>query len=282
MVVCYQISEVKKALRELRRKGKSIGLVPTMGALHKGHIHLLNAARMENDVVVTTIFVNPIQFNNPEDLEKYPSDMANDLAILKAQKCDFVFNPSVEEMYPSKLQTGLDFGSLMKKMEGAHRPGHFNGVGVVVAKLLNIIYPDRAYFGQKDIQQATIIKQLVSDLSFDPEIVIVPTVREEDGLAFSSRNRRLSSSQRKEAPKLYNALTFAQKELLKGEKVSQVKKEVEKLILESSAFRLDYFEIVNSETMVPVENINHCDQISLCIAGFIGEVRLLDNIYLRD
>ncbi len=263
-------------------RNQTVGFVPTMGALHKGHLKLLNEARGDNSVLVSSIFVNPIQFNNPKDYQKYPQDIDNDLSLMEKAQCDIVFVPSMEEMYPAESIVCLNFGSYEKKLEGAFRPGHFNGVGIVLAKLFNIIRPNRAYFGQKDLQQAVIVSKLVEDLLFGIEIKIVSTMREKDGLASSSRNRRLNDDQRKDAARFYKALKLAQKKLIEKQPIDAVREQVTRLINEQSNMKLEYFEVVNSQTLKPIETINSDEQISLCIAGYVGDIRLLDNIYLNE
>lgn len=282
MVVCYKISELKKCLAETGGKDRSIGFVPTMGALHKGHLKLLNSAREENQVLVASIFVNPIQFNNPEDYNLYPRDDTNDLSLMERAHCDVVFVPNAEEIYPQNPTINLNFGTYESGLEGAFRPGHFSGVGVVLSKFFNIIRPDRAYFGQKDLQQCAIVSKLVEDLAFGIEVRIVPTMREDDGLAYSSRNHRLSDIERGNATRFYEALNMAKVKLLEGESIDQVRSMVTDFIQEVSSMQLEYFEIVDSRTLEPTISINYNEPISLCIAGYVGEVRLLDNLYLTE
>ncbi len=252
-----------------------------MGAIHNGHLKLLKEANANNDKVVSSIFVNPMQFNNTEDYKKYPKDINKDLFLMEEAQCDVVFIPSVDEMYLQESVVGMNFGSLEMGLEGAYRPGHFNGVGIVLSKLFNIIKPDRAYFGQKDLQQAAIVSKLSEDLLFGIEIIIVPTMRENDGLAFSSRNRRLNKEQRKDAIRFYSSLKYAQKKLLQNQSIEEVTKEVTKYIDKCEGMNLEYFAVVNSQTLDPVKEINIEENISLCIAGYVGDIRLLDSIYLN-
>lgn len=200
MHIFNTISETQQYLKAQQRAGKTIGFVPTMGALHAGHISLIERAKTENDLAVCSIFVNPTQFNNSDDLKKYPRTLERDCEMLRPVGCDVVFAPSAEEMYPSLPQLKMDFGTLETIMEGKFRPGHFNGVGIVVSKLFNIVKPDKAYFGLKDLQQVAVIRRMVQELSFDLEIIPCPTLRETDGLAMSSRNTRLSPEARALAP----------------------------------------------------------------------------------
>lgn len=260
-----------------RKKGESLGFVPTMGALHKGHLELVKKAVKENDVVVCSIFVNPIQFNNPDDLKKYPRTFEKDLALLKDQGCDVIFYPSVEEMYPGPVTKIYNFGNLEKVMEGKYRPGHFNGVAVVVKKLFDIVMPHRSYFGEKDFQQLAIIKALVKIENMDVEIVPCPIVREDDGLAMSSRNVRLSQEQRNHAPHIYETLVKA-RNMFPVYSISEVKRMVAAAIEKEPFMELEYFEISDTETLEPImENIPGKPVIG-CIAVHMGNVRLIDNM----
>lgn len=279
MQTFYHISELKEYLNILRQEGKSIGFVPTMGALHKGHISLIDRAKSENDIVVCSIFVNPIQFNDARDLEKYPRIIDADKKMLATAECDILFLPSVEEMYPKPDTTVFDFGMLDKVMEGKFRPGHFNGVAIVVRHLLNIIEPDNAYFGQKDYQQLLIIKQLVKMLDVHTNIIACPIVREADGLAMSSRNVLLSAHERKIASLIPRTL-FKIKEKCPHSTINELK---EFVINESKAdnlLQIEYFEIVNAENLMPVEHFNEAKEVIACIAVKVGGIRLIDNIIL--
>ena len=278
MIVVYSIPEARQWLSGQRATGKSVGFVPTMGALHKGHLDLVTRAGKENDLAVCSIFVNPIQFNNPEDLEKYPRTTEEDLRLLEETGCDLVFIPSVKEMYPGPVVEKYDFGPLEKVMEGEHRPGHFNGVAIVVKKFFEIIQPDRAYFGEKDFQQLRIIQSLVEMEKIPVMIIPCPTVREVDGLAMSSRNRRLSAEERKVAPKIYQTLQQAGN--LAGKvPVSEVKK-ISAAGLEEKGFKVDYFQIADIETLQPIESWEGTTGVIACVAAFLGNVRLIDNMIL--
>jgi pantoate--beta-alanine ligase len=252
-----------------------------MGALHIGHQRLVECSVNENETTICSIFVNPTQFNNPLDLENYPRDLASDIALLTQARCDAVFAPDASEMYQTPTHVRMDFGILESIMEGSYRPGHFNGVGMVVAKLFNIVSPDRAYFGKKDIQQLTVIMSLVRDLAFNVEIVPVETVREPSGLAMSSRNRLLSDEERKIALNLYNSLLLAKEKLLEGLTPSEVKTNTNRHFETIEGIKLEYFEIVDSATLQNIESINSVSEVSLCIAAHVGKVRLIDNMSLK-
>lgn len=277
--------ETKSALnawvKEQKSEGKTIGFVPTMGALHKGHLALVEQARSENDLVVCSIFVNPIQFNKPEDLEKYPRTLASDIDLLTVTGCDAVFCPNEKEMYPSPDTTVYDFGHLDKVMEGRYRQGHFNGVAIVVKKLFGIVLPDRAYFGQKDYQQLQIIKALVKLEKLDVEIVQSPTIREASGLAMSSRNTRLTPEQRHEAANIYKALQNACK-LYNKTSISEIKKQTVSNIEASKHLKVEYFEIVNADTLLPIEQQTGNEKVVACIAVYAGQVRLIDNVLINS
>ncbi|KQS33239.1 pantoate--beta-alanine ligase [Dyadobacter sp. Leaf189] len=278
MEVFTSISNLRKYLVQQVQQQQKIGLVPTMGALHEGHISLIQASKADNDVTVCSIFVNPTQFNNPEDLLKYPRTLEADCAMLEAAGCDVVFAPSAEEMYPEQPILKFNFGALETVMESASRPGHFNGVGIVVSKLFHIVKPHRAYFGQKDLQQVAVVSRMVADLSFDLELVIAPTVREADGLAMSSRNRRLNEEERHIAPHIFRIMESAKNALLKGESVSEVIKEAKQEFSAVDAFRLDYFEIVDLSDLQPIDIIGSKGNNAICVAVFLGPVRLIDNL----
>jgi len=278
MEVFTSVKSLRNYLDQQSLQQRSIGLVPTMGALHEGHISLIERAVQQTDVTVCSIFVNPTQFNNPEDLLKYPRTPEADYAMLEKAGCSAVFAPSVEEMYPEQPLLKINFGTLEIVMEGASRPGHFNGVGIVVSKLFNIVRPHKAYFGQKDLQQVSIIKRLVSDLAFDLELVICPTVRESDGLAMSSRNRRLNNAERNLAPEIYRILTAAKENLLDGKAVEEVTNLAKNELLAIPAYTLDYIEIIDLKTLQSVEHIGLAGSNAICIAVFLGPIRLIDNV----
>ena len=257
---------------------QTIALVPTMGALHEGHLALIEQARQENDVVVCSIFVNPVQFNNPDDLARYPRTLDADQSLLESAGCDVLFAPAADEMYPEQPTLTLNFGELETVMEGAMRPGHFNGVGIVVAKLFNIVQPHRTYFGQKDLQQVAVVRRLIRDLSFPVELIRFPTVREADGLALSSRNRNLSPTERQQAPALYEALTMAHELLHEGQSVTRAKATVMGFFADRPGFQLEYIEITNADTLQPVTEVLAPGQTALCIAVYLGNIRLIDNL----
>jgi pantoate--beta-alanine ligase len=276
--VFTEIQALRQQLHTFRQNQKSLGLVPTMGALHQGHISLIQRAKAENDIVAVSIYVNPTQFNNPQDLAKYPRTLDADREMLEKAGCDLLFTPADAVMYPSSPLLKLSFGNLEEAMEGKHRKGHFAGVGLVVSKLFNIFEPEKAYFGQKDWQQCAVIRQMAKELFFDLEVVVCPTLREADGLAMSSRNRRLTPEQRQTAPVLYRMLTDAQTDLLTGKKPEKVKAETEQLGKLRTDFNLEYFEIADALTLQPVQNLREHREIALCIAAYFGEVRLIDNV----
>ncbi len=267
-------------VKQQKSEGRSIGFVPTMGALHQGHLALVEQAQRDNDHTVCSIFVNPIQFNKPEDLEKYPRTLNADLEKLVGISCDAVFYPDEKEMYPGPETKVYDFGQLDKVMEGRYRQGHFNGVAIVVKKLFDIVLPDRAYFGQKDYQQLQIIKALVSIENLDVEIVPCPTIRESDGLAMSSRNARLSQALRREAACIFKALTHA-RNIYKNTGISEIKKQVVGMINASQHLEVEYFEIVFADTLLPVEKQTGNEKAVACIAVYAGQVRLIDNVLIN-
>ena len=275
----HTITETQIAIQKQISEGKTIGFVPTMGALHEGHITLIRRAEQENDFVVVSIFVNPIQFNNPEDLTKYPRNLEADIQQLEGTGCSLVFAPAVQEMYPEPDLTEFDFGQLDKVMEGKFRPGHFKGVAIVVKKLFEIVTPTRAYFGEKDFQQLAIIRKMVSMLQMPVEIVPCPIVREGDGLAMSSRNARLTPEERAEAPVIYNALS-AVKENYSWFIPDGVRQLVTGEIQESRYFRVEYVSVVDAETLQPFEDWQDAEHAVVCVAAYIGGVRLIDNIVL--
>lgn len=278
MEVLYTALEVRNLTVRLKNETGRLGFVPTMGALHDGHLELVRQAKSENTVVVCSIFVNPAQFNNPEDLERYPRTLEKDSELLRSAGCDVLFVPSVKEMYPSPLDLRIDFGTLETVMEGAFRPGHFNGVGVVVSKLFNIVQPDRAYFGQKDLQQTAIIKSLIRNLSYPIELRICPTVRESDGLAMSSRNVRLTVEERKLAPEIYRILSQCKSSLLEGTPVREALKGAVREFENLPAFRIEYLELADATSLAPADTLQTEGNNALCVAVHLGNVRLIDNL----
>jgi pantoate--beta-alanine ligase len=281
MKIFTEISEIRRFSRLAKMQKKSIGFVPTMGALHQGHLNLIRESISRDDVSICSIFVNPTQFNNPEDLEKYPRDLDSDTKLLEDANCDAVFLPSVKTMYQENRILNFSFGYLEEVMEGKYRPGHFQGVGLVVSKLFNIVEPDRAYFGEKDLQQLTLIKVLTRELNFAIDIVPVKTMREPDGLAMSSRNLLLSTEERMHASDLFKALTEAKNKLLAGKSVILVREFVTDYFKNHSPIDLEYFEIVGTENLKSIEDTKAEKDISLCIAGYLGKVRLIDNMSLN-
>jgi pantoate--beta-alanine ligase len=281
MKVFSEISEIRQFSRQTKVLQKSIGFVPTMGALHAGHLQLMKKSKAENGISICSIFINPTQFNNPEDLKGYPRDLEKDLAMLRDAACDAVFLPSLETMYPTECITSISFGYLEDIMEGKFRPGHFRGVGLVVSKLFNIVLPTRAYFGQKDLQQLILIRTMISELNFDIDIVAVDTVREPDGLAMSSRNKQLSPAQRAIAADLYQVLLKAKDRIMAGESVPTVRAFVHGFFKKHHDINLEYFEVVRSGDLRNIVDIEPADAVSLCIAGYLGKVRLIDNISLN-
>ncbi|MDO9552588.1 pantoate--beta-alanine ligase [Rhodonellum sp.] len=275
-------NEISDSLHPLRIDNKTIGFVPTMGALHEGHLSLIHQAKLSSDSVLVSIFINPTQFNSKEDFEKYPQTLEEDLQVLAASGVDYVFLPHLNEIYPEPTTLNFDFGDLERTLEGTFRPGHFNGVGLVVSKLLNIVKPNKAYFGQKDLQQVAIIKRLVKDLSFDVEIIVVETKREQDGLAMSSRNLRLSLEERTIATLLYKCLIFGKDELLAGKDWFEVKDRITNRFHNEPQARLEYYEWIESDTFGRVTQIQNSQKTSICIAAYIGEVRLIDNLTITE
>lgn len=271
-------NEVRHLWKQVKKEGSRIGFVPTMGALHQGHIELIKRAKAENDVVICSIFVNPTQFDNAEDLKKYPRTLEADCDLLRSVNCNAVFAPSAEEMYEEMPNLSFDFGNLEHVMEGKYRKGHFNGVGIVVAKLFNIVCPDRAYFGKKDLQQVAVVKRLVKDLSFDLEIIPCETIREEDGLAMSSRNRRLSKQGREIAFNVNLSLNIAKETLLMGGTVAQAKDAVQNHFKVIPQFTVEYFEVVDFETFEPIKVLDSGRQTAICTANYLEGVRLIDNV----
>ena len=271
------IVDIQRFVKEKHNSGLKVGFVPTMGALHEGHISLINRAKKENDIVVCSVFVNPIQFNNPTDLEKYPRTPEKDITKLEQAGCDAVFMPSVEEMYPNKVEDHYDFGDIEPVMEGACRPGHFNGVAIVVRKLFEIVNPDRAYFGEKDFQQLAIIKKMVRDLNMNLEIVPCPIVRENDGLAMSSRNVRLNETERAIAPKIFATLndSITKKDVMSP---AEMKNYALKKYAEIKEFDVEYVEITDEINLKSIENWDECDHARIFVALQLGPVRLIDNV----
>ncbi len=282
MQLIHTGAEWQKIWLQLLQSKKTIGLVPTMGALHQGHLDLVKKCKSQCDATIVSIFVNPTQFNNPEDFEKYPISTSSDLELLEKEGVDFVFLPTVETMYPTQPQLKIDFGRLENILEGAFRPGHFNGVGIVVSKLFNIIRPHIAFFGQKDLQQVAVIRSLVQDLSFPIQLETVTTRREPDGLAMSSRNRRLNSEQRAKALLLFQSLKLSKEELSKGKDWKSIQEKIRTNFQEADEVQLEYVELVQTESFDVLDTYLPSQNCSVCIAAFVDEVRLIDNMPINS
>lgn len=278
--VFTHIDEIHSEALALRERGLSIGFVPTMGALHEGHISLLRHSIRGNDVSISSIFVNPIQFNNKEDLKKYPRKLDEDIKILDAAGCDVVFAPSVDEMYPAEIKESYDFGALEHIMEGATRPGHFNGVAVIVNRLFNICIPHRAYFGEKDFQQLLIIRELVKKNALSLEIIGCPIIREPDGLAMSSRNVRLSEEERSVAPVIFHTLKWI-KQQVGIRDIGELVAEAGRRLVQHKTINLEYVWLADEKTLMPVMNWDEAAEIRAFIALYLGEVRLIDNMKIK-
>jgi pantoate--beta-alanine ligase len=279
--IIHTIAGLQKELEEHRSRNKTIGFVPTMGALHEGHVSLIDMARIENHISVCSIFVNPTQFNDPKDLERYPRPLKEDEKLLRKAGCDVLFIPSVQEMYPGGDYTTLneDFGNLDKVMEGKARPGHFAGMITIVSKLLNAVKPDSAYFGSKDFQQLTLVRYFVKRHNLPINVVSCPIIRDTDGLAMSSRNRLLSEEERKHAALIPQTMNKV-KEMWGAKSIAEIKQFVADEFTKVGFLKLDYFEISYTDTLVAVEEPVKSEPIVACIAAFAGKIRLIDNITL--
>lgn len=275
MQVFETIDALQKELSQL--KSKSIGLVPTMGALHRGHLSLVNQSLNDNDITVVSVFVNPTQFNDKKDLEKYPRTLDKDTELINSLGVDYVFAPTVEEMYPEPDTRVFNYSPQDEVMEGIYRPGHFNGMCQIVSKLFSIVQPTRAYFGEKDYQQLVIVKRMVEDLKFDIEVVGCPIVREKDGLALSSRNALLSKEERENALLISKTL-FESLKLAANYSLKETLSFVKNTIQQDDNLKLQYFEIVDANTLLPLEEWEDSSSIIGCITVFCGAVRLIDNI----
>lgn len=277
MKVIRTVAELRSEIAASRAQGRSVGLVPTMGALHAGHVSLIDKARADNDIVVVSVFVNPTQFNNPDDLRTYPRTEQADCEKLVEAGVDFAFIPSVEEVYPEPDTRVFDLGAVAEVMEGAMRPGHFNGVAQIVSKLFRMVEPDRAYFGEKDFQQIAVIKRMVELENIDVDIVECPIKRHDDGLAMSSRNVRLSAEQRTIAPNISRIL-HESLEYAKSHNVAETKEWVVAQVNGYDAMEVEYYEIVDALSMQPIADWNEAKQAVGCITVYLGDVRLIDNI----
>ena len=286
MQIVSDISELRAALRDLRAKGdqptpRSVGFVPTMGALHAGHRSLVQAARQRCDIVVASIFVNPTQFGPNEDFSRYPRTLELDCQMLGAEGVDVIFTPTAEAMYPSGASTFVDVEGVSGRLDGASRPGHFRGVATVVAKLFHIVQPDFSFFGQKDAAQVAVLRKMVRDLDFPLEIIVCPTVRESDGLAMSSRNRYLSAEERRQALTLSRALHAAEVQSARGEhRASALLETMRATLQEEPAIRVDYIAAVDPDTLLPIDDV--AAGALLAVAAYVGNTRLIDNVLLAS
>ncbi|ABG61067.1 pantoate--beta-alanine ligase [Cytophaga hutchinsonii] len=281
MISITSIQQLRLHLAEEKRKNHSVGFVPTMGALHRGHISLIKQAKAENTVCVASIFVNPLQFNNPEDFNKYPIQRESDMKLMSEAGCDILFMPDVAEFYPTRPNMKIDIGLLDQILEGAHRPGHFSGVAIVVSKLFHIIEPGKAYFGQKDIQQVAVIRQLVSELNFPIEIIACPIIREESGLAMSSRNMRLSAQGKAVAANIYKALSVIEKQIKQDKvTVSDAQHAGKNYLNQFKEIEVEYLEIVAADTLEAITEYADQTKIAVCIAAYVEGVRLIDNLVI--
>ena len=277
MHVVTKVTQLRKLLTRARRRGKTIGFVPTMGAFHEGHLSLMRKCKKENDLTVVSIFVNPAQFAPHEDFKKYPRHKRKNILLAKSENVDIIFYPSVDEMYPKRYLTYINVEKITATLCGKIRPGHFRGVATIVGKLLNIILPNVMYLGQKDAQQCVVLKHLVRDLDFPVKIKILPTKRENNGLALSSRNEYLSKTQRQEAAILYKSLRLAKQKILNGQRhAQQIKNEIRQNILRNSSGVIDYIYCVDAQALTPLKNLK--GRILIALAVRFGRTRLIDNI----
>lgn len=280
MIIFTKISQINKFLTGIAQKGSSIGFVPTMGALHQGHLTLIRKANDENDVSVCSIFVNPTQFNNPEDLKKYPRLIEKDMLLLEKSGCDVLFYPNADEMYgKDEGLLDVDLLGIDKRLEGEHRPGHFNGVATIVKKLFDAVAPHKAYFGQKDYQQVLVVKTMVKQLNVPIEIIAVPTVREESGLAMSSRNLRLTDEERENAAEIYRVLVWAKENLAKLD-AGEIEKVAGERLAKIPGAAVEYFELADGETLAPLVEYKTGQKVVALTAVQVGAVRLIDNMEL--
>lgn len=280
MKILKDIKDLKGYIKQEKILQKKIGFVPTMGYLHEGHLSLIKRAKAENDICIVSIFVNPTQFGPNEDFEKYPRDFEHDCSLLESANVDALFLPEPEQMYPNGFQTYIEVGELTQNLCGTSRPGHFKGVTTVVAKLLNLVSPDRAYFGQKDAQQLLVIEKMVADLNMDIAIIGCPIIREEDGLAMSSRNSYLTKDERKQATVLCKSLKAAKAAIDSGERSCEsIDRLIREIIAESPIGKIDYVEIVSRDTLQPIKVLHGSALIALAV--YFGKTRLIDNIFLE-
>jgi pantoate--beta-alanine ligase len=283
MLVFKQVSDLQKYLNSLKNKGLQIGFIPTMGALHRGHVSLIDRSRSSCDVTVASIFVNPTQFNDPKDLEKYPRPISKDIEMLTEAGCHVLFLPSVEEVYPNGMVSTqkFNFGKLDKVLEGTFRPGHFDGMAQVVHRLLDIVKPTKLFMGQKDFQQQAIVGSLIQQTKLPTELVACTIMRDEDGLAMSSRNVRLTPEDRAVAPLIHKVLQEAS-DMVGDYSPSEIQKQISAKLRAEPRFRLEYFEIADGRTLLPIRLFEDTDYAVALIAVWVGEVRLIDNIVLKQ
>src|SRR5215470_4192449 len=281
MEIINRRQRMSSVARKIRREDRTIGLVPTMGALHEGHLSLVREARRMCDIVVVSVFVNPTQFAPGEDFEKYPRDLTKDTALLTDYNVDYIFAPTADEIYPKGFATYVNVDGLSEQLEGGSRPGHFRGVATIVTILLNTVRPDFAFFGQKDAQQALIIKRLVKDLAFDTEIVVLPTVREDSGLAISSRNLYLTTDEQKSAAVIHQALMRAKTAFREGERSpGRLETLVRATIEVEPRARVDYVSVLDAETLEKIDKLDE-RPILIAVAAYVGKTRLIDNTILN-
>ena len=282
MEIFEEIKPLRTFLAGKRHKGITVGLVPTMGALHQGHLSLINASKAENDITVASIYINPTQFNNAADLDNYPRSKEVDIKLLEQIGCDVLFMPPNSEMYVGAQSLKFDFGELDKVLEGKFRPGHFSGVALVVSKLLNIVRPDRAYFGQKDYQQFKVIARLNDELKFYVDLRSVPIVIESSVLALSYSNQRLSEVDKKNALLLVESLRYTRTEIKKGSEFNKIRIEIERRFSERNKMKLEYLELADRDTLELIDKIKEPRNAILLIAAFVGDVRLIDNLFIEE
>ena len=281
MLIIHTVKKLISSISKIKTEKNKIGFVPTMGALHDGHLVLVNKAIKENQITIVSIFVNPLQFNNSDDLKKYPQNIGNDIALLEKYNVDIVFNPTEKEFYPSKPLISIDFGSLSRTLEGKFRKGHFGGVGIVISKLLHLIQPTIIYLGLKDLQQYLLIKQMCIDLNFPCIVSGVETVRKKSGLALSSRNEGLSVKGLEIAPIIYQGLQQIEEGIRKKKNLHSLIENTKKLYLQEAGFTLEYLEAVSIPSLSPIDNYTNINALAVCVAGYVERIRLIDNIYLQ-
>ena len=283
MIILNEVAALRNVISKAASESRSIGFVPTMGALHQGHLSLINSSKKSADITICSIFVNPVQFNDPKDYEKYPVTIEKDVAFLEKADTDYLFLPSVNEMYPDGIRNleHYDLGYLESILEGKYRPGHFQGVAQVMARLLDFTEPDQLFMGQKDYQQCMVVQRLIETKKLSKtRLVICPTIREEDGLAMSSRNQRLNAEERKKAPALYQAMSFVKKNVKAGD-LAHLEIEAS-MMLSSKGFKVDYLEIAKADDLELMNEWNGKDKLVILVAAFLNEVRLIDNLLIAD